>query len=305
MAKFKVNKTRDYTIIPNIHLKERKMSLKSKGLLTLMLSLPDDWNYSLKGLVSLCSESESAVKSSLQELKEFGYLRIQKLAPKKGNGKFEYIYEIFESPLKKEERQRVNKKAENLQLENQPDENVTIENLKVENQPVENLQLENQPDENVTIENLKVENQPVENLQLENQPDILITKQSRTKELNTKEKNKKEKTDHTEKLFEYIESLKIDAEKKKIFKEWVGYKKSKGQYKDTKSLDVLIRRFIKYSVEELRNIVEKSIMNNYAGIFEPKEGVNNGNSYNTRYSRKQEDRHSKKPDYTKGFDDWN
>lgn len=255
MAKFKVNKTRDYTIIPNIHLKERKMSLKSKGLLTLMLSLPDDWNYSLKGLVSLCSESESAVKSSLQELKEFGYLRIQKLAPKKGNGKFEYIYEIFESPLKKEERQRVNKKAENLQLENQPD--------------------------------------------------ILITKQSRTKELNTKEKNKKEKTDHTEKLFEYIESLKIDAEKKKIFKEWVGYKKSKGQYKDTKSLDVLIRRFIKYSVEELRNIVEKSIMNNYAGIFEPKEGVNNGNSYNTRYSRKQEDRHSKKPDYTKGFDDWN
>ena len=280
MAKFKVNKTRDYTIIPNIHLKERKMSLKSKGLLTLMLSLPDDWNYSLKGLVSLCSESESAVKSSLQELKEFGYLRIQKLAPKKGNGKFEYIYEIFESPLKKEERQRVNKKAENLQLENQPDENVTIENLKVENQPVENLQLENQPD-------------------------ILITKQSRTKELNTKEKNKKEKTDHTEKLFEYIESLKIDAEKKKIFKEWVGYKKSKGQYKDTKSLDVLIRRFIKYSVEELRNIVEKSIMNNYAGIFEPKEGANNGNSNNARYGRKNEDRHSKKPDYTKGFDDWN
>ena len=280
MAKFKVNKTRDYTIIPNIHLKERKMSLKSKGLLTLMLSLPDDWNYSLKGLVSLCSESESAVKSSLQELKEFGYLRIQKLAPKKGNGKFEYIYEIFESPLKKEERQRVNKKAENLQLENQPDENVTIENLKVENQPVENLQLENQPD-------------------------ILITKQSRTKELNTKEKNKKEKTDHTEKLFEYIETLEIDSEKKKIFKEWVEYKKEKNQYKNTKSLDVLIRRFIKYSVEELRDIIEKSIMNNYSGIFEPKEGVNNGNSNNARYGRKQEDRHSKKPDYTKGFDDWN
>ena len=280
MAKFKVNKTRDYTIIPNIHLKERKMSLKSKGLLTLMLSLPDDWNYSLKGLVSLCSESESDVKSSLQELKEFGYLRIQKLAPKKGNGKFEYIYEIFESPLKKEERQRVNKKAENLQLENQPDENVTIENLKVENQPVENLQLENQPD-------------------------ILITKQSRTKELNTKEKNKKEKTDHTEKLFEYIETLEIDSEKKKIFKEWVEYKKENNQYKNTKSIDVLIKRFLKYSVQELRDIVEKSIMNNYSGIFEPKEGVNNGNSYNARYGRKQEDRHSKKPDYTKGFDDWN
>ena len=280
MAKFKINKTENYTIIANTHLKERKMSLKSKGLLTLMLSLPDDWNYSLKGLVSLCSESESAIKSSLQELKKFGYLRIQKIAPKKGSGKFEYIYEIFESPLKKEERQRVNKK-------------------------VENLQLENQPDENVTIENLKVENQPVENLQLENQPDILSTKQSRTKELNTKEKNKKEKTDHTEKLFEYIETLEIDSEKKKIFKEWVEYKKEKNQYKNTKSIDVLIKRFLKYSVQELRDIVEKSIMNNYSGIFEPKEGVNNGNSYNARYGRKQEDRHSKKPDYTKGFDDWN
>ena len=280
MAKFKINKTENYTIIANTHLKERKMSLKSKGLLTLMLSLPDDWNYSLKGLVSLCSESESAIKSSLQELKKFGYLRIQKIAPKKGSGKFEYIYEIFESPLKKEERQRVNKK-------------------------VKNLQLENQPDENVTIENLKVENQPVENLQLENQPDILSTKQSRTKELNTKEKNKKENFDHTKKLLNYIETLEIDSEKKKIFKEWVEYKKSKNQYKNTKSIDILIRRFIKYSVQELRDIVEKSIMNNYSGIFEPKEGVNNGNSYNARYGRKQEDRHSKKPDYTKGFDDWN
>ncbi len=93
-------------------------------------------------------------------------------------------------------------------------------------------------------------------------------------EQNTKkEKNKKENFDHTKKLLNYIETLEIDSEKKKIFKEWVEYKKSKGQYKDTKSLDILIRRFIKYSVQELRDIVEKSIMNNYSVIFEPK--VNN------------------------------
>lgn len=91
-------------------------------------------------------------------------------------------------------------------------------------------------------------------------------------EQNTKkEKNKKENFDHTKKLLNYIETLEIDSEKKKIFKEWVEYKKSKGQYKDTKSLDILIKRFIKYSVQELRDIVEKSIMNNYSGIFEPKE----------------------------------
>lgn len=96
-------------------------------------------------------------------------------------------------------------------------------------------------------------------------------------EQNTKkEKNKKENFDHTKKLLNYIETLEIDSEKKKIFKEWVEYKKSKCQYKDTKSLDILVKRFIKYSVQELRDIVEKSIMNNYSGIFEPK--VNNSSS---------------------------
>ena len=96
-------------------------------------------------------------------------------------------------------------------------------------------------------------------------------------EQNTKkEKNKKENFDHTKKLLNYIETLEIDPEKKKIFKEWIEYKKSKCQYKDTKSLDILVKRFIKYSVQELRDIIEKSIMNNYSGIFEPK--VNNSSS---------------------------
>lgn len=89
-------------------------------------------------------------------------------------------------------------------------------------------------------------------------------------EQNTKkEKNKKENI--TENLLGYIETLEIDSEKKKIFKEWVEYKKEKNQYKNTKSIDILIKRFIKYSVQELRDIIEKSIMNNYSGIFEPKE----------------------------------
>ena len=211
MAKFRVNKTSDYTVISNYHLKERKMSLKSKGLLTLMLSLPDDWNYSLKGLVSLCSESESAVKSSLQELKEFGYLRIQKLAPKKGNGKFEYIYEIFESPLKKEERQRVNKK-------------------------VENLQLENQPDENVPTENLKVENQPVENLQVENRPNILNTNILNTKELN-KETSKSD-------IDDFINSQDRSEEYKNLLFEFVEYrKKIKDTVKTAGPIKLLLKHF--------------------------------------------------------------
>ena len=56
MSTFRINKTKNFTVISNIHLKEKKMSLKAKGLLTVMLSLPPDWDYSLSGLVSICKE---------------------------------------------------------------------------------------------------------------------------------------------------------------------------------------------------------------------------------------------------------
>ena len=105
-----------------------------------------------------------------------------------------------------------------------------------------------------------------------------------------KEKNKKEKMEQTEKLLNYIETLEINSEKKEIFKEWIEYKKSKGQYKDTKSLDILIKRFIKYSVEELRDIVENSIMNNYAGIFKPKGVLKNGNNNYKKFSNSENER---------------
>lgn len=96
MAVFRIEKTKNYTVMANYHLKQKDMSLKAKGLLSLMLSLPDDWDYSISGLVSLCKESETAVKNILAELKDFGYLKIDKLQNEKGQ--FEYIYNIFENP---------------------------------------------------------------------------------------------------------------------------------------------------------------------------------------------------------------
>ena len=65
MAVFRINKTSDYTIMGNTHLKNKEMSLKAKGLLSVMLSLPNDWDYSVAGLVSICKESEASVKSAL------------------------------------------------------------------------------------------------------------------------------------------------------------------------------------------------------------------------------------------------
>lgn len=104
MAVFRVNKATGYTVMSNFHLRDKRMSLKAKGLLSLILSLPDTWNYSLGGLVSICIESEGAVKTALKELKQYGYLRIDKVKPTKENGgRYEYIYNIFEQPTEKQE----------------------------------------------------------------------------------------------------------------------------------------------------------------------------------------------------------
>lgn len=115
----------------NAHFKEREMSLKAKGLLSLMLSLPDEWDYSIGGLVAICKENEAAVKSTLAELKKLGYLSIKKLMPNETEtGRIEYVYNIFEHPQKQE--------SEKQGVENQPLENQPIEKQGVEKQAVEN-----------------------------------------------------------------------------------------------------------------------------------------------------------------------
>ena len=97
MTVIKVNKTKNYTVMSNYHLKEKEMSLKAKGLLSLMLSLPDNWDYSIAGLVAICKENETAIKSTLEELKEFGYLKvIKKLPNETKSGRIEYEYLVYE-----------------------------------------------------------------------------------------------------------------------------------------------------------------------------------------------------------------
>ena len=98
MAVFRVDKTADYTVMSNTHLREREMSLKAKGLLSLMLSLPDNWDYSISGLASLCKESIPTVRSTLKELEDLGYLKIEKELPSKENhGRYTYKYYIYEN----------------------------------------------------------------------------------------------------------------------------------------------------------------------------------------------------------------
>ena len=100
MSVFRVHKTKNYTLMSNHHLRDKDLSLKAKGLLSVMFSLPDSWNYSIPGLCAILKENETAVKSTIKELKATGYLIVDKKKPCKeeGRSKFEYIYNIYETP---------------------------------------------------------------------------------------------------------------------------------------------------------------------------------------------------------------
>lgn len=97
MSLFRVHKTANFTVMSNHHFKEKEMSLKAKGLLSLMLSLPDSWNYSIVGLVKLSKDGKDGVMSALAELEKFGYLQRERTTNEKGQ--FNGIeYNIYEEP---------------------------------------------------------------------------------------------------------------------------------------------------------------------------------------------------------------
>ena len=99
IAVIRVIKKRNYTVMSNTHLKDKRLSLKAIGLLSVVLSLPDDWHYTVNGLVGIVKDGERAVNGALSELKENGYLRIEKLYPNKdGRSKIEYQYIFSETP---------------------------------------------------------------------------------------------------------------------------------------------------------------------------------------------------------------
>ena len=84
MAVFRINKTQDYTVMSNFHLKDRSLSLKSKGLLSLILSLSEDWNYTTRGLAAICKEGVDSIGTALKELDGAGYIKRNRLRDEKG-----------------------------------------------------------------------------------------------------------------------------------------------------------------------------------------------------------------------------
>ena len=99
MAVFRVEKTNDYTVMANHHLRNHALSLKAKGLLSQMLSLPEDWDYTLSGLAEINRESKDAIRAAVQELEQAGYIQRRQTQDK--GGKFagnEYVIREIPCP---------------------------------------------------------------------------------------------------------------------------------------------------------------------------------------------------------------
>lgn len=90
----RTEKNKNYTVMGNYHLRDKELSLKAKGLLSIMLSLPDGWNFSTQGLTTLSSDGETAIRSTLKELEQKGYLKRNKV---RINGKIvDWEYVVYE-----------------------------------------------------------------------------------------------------------------------------------------------------------------------------------------------------------------
>ena len=237
MTVIRINKTADYTVMSNRHFREKEMSLKAKGLLSLMLSLPDTWDYSIAGLVAICVEKESAIVSTLKELKKFGYLRIDKIMPSKENGgRIEYIYNIFESPQQE-----------------------FVEKQEVENQGVENQGVENQG----------VENQGVENpVQLSTYKSS--TKKSITDVVNTDEKKKESKQGSFDKILaDYTQ----DEQTLDLLQEWLKVRKAKRAAMTDRAIQMNINKLDELAKASKMSVIDylsEVICRGWAAFYEIK-----------------------------------
>lgn len=129
MAVFRVEKTRDYTVMANHHLRNTELSLKAKGLLSLMLSLPEEWDYTTKGLARICKDGVDSICAGVRELEDHGYVVRERI--RNSNGQLGAIeYTILEQPQepKREKPERENPAQLNTYRTNKDESNTLSAN---------------------------------------------------------------------------------------------------------------------------------------------------------------------------------
>ena len=120
MAVFRIDKTRDYTVMANFHLRDISLSLKAKGLLSLMLSLPENWDYTTKGLAQICKDGVDSICATLKELEKAGYIQRRRVRNEMGR-LTDLEYTILEKPIVPAPAEESPDPKQTAQAEPQPD----------------------------------------------------------------------------------------------------------------------------------------------------------------------------------------
>ncbi len=213
----RVNKNSNYTVMSNYHLRSPNLSLKAIGLMSKVLSLPEEWDYSIAGLTAICREKESAIRSALDELKRWGYLEVTKLMPDQTkSGRIEYVYDFYEYSEKdvpqEDDADDNNGTVSNEEICSEKNARQDDEKQGIENLPLEFLPIEKQPTENQGQSNTK--NQIKKNQKLNDQISI---NQSTTGKENKLEKNR----DYLEEKQIYTNIVRSNIDFP-YFAEWLG-----------------------------------------------------------------------------------
>lgn len=238
MAVVRSKKNKNYTKMSNYHLKDKNLSLKAKGLLSIMLSLPDKWEYSIAGLEVLSNDGKHTTNSAIKELEKHGYL-LRKIERNDKGVIVGNSYTIVENPL---------------------------------NNPFTDYPLTDNP----VTEKPLTDNPPTEKPLTENQPQ-LITKESITKELITKEYKKeckKEKKVGTKESYQtIIDGYTINQDMKDAIWEFVKMRKMIKHPLTDKALQLMLSKLSKLADTESERIkiIEQSIEHSWQGLFPLKE----------------------------------
>ena len=252
MAVIRVEKTKDYTTMSNYHFKEKDMSLKAKGLLSTMLSLPEDWDYTEEGLAALCRDGRDSIRSALKELESFGYVETTRVRDEKGRLRgTEYI--VREKP--------------------------TLEKPTLEKPTLEEPTLEKPMLEKPTLEKPTLEKPMLEKPMLE-KPTQLNTNILNTNTLNTNISNQYSQDTHTDKPHKgsrayYPESRELND----AFKAFICMRKRINKPLTDEAIRLTKESLFnmakgrdgKMDILKAVGIINQSVMNGWSGLYELKK----------------------------------
>ena len=273
--KIRVEKTKNYTVMSNYHFKEKDMSLKAMGLLSLLLNLPDTWEYTIEGLSHITKDGVDSIRSALKELERFGYLERERVRNSDGTlSGTEYI--IHEYPIDTSDKNM--EKPNVVEPEKTECENteLTSENPNVEKPILENPTLENPIQENPMQEN----------------PRQLNTNILNTNKLNINILN------HNARRYYADDGL------EKSFRAFIDMRKRIKKPLNDNSMRMIRKKLFEFTkkddttidVDKAIAILDYSTLHNYPGIYEHDEikKHNGSSSLGREYSKSQMDELEKK-----------